>query len=98
METTTRAWFRDREMVRRIPRQAIQDCTAPGQDASDAVSYWITKLQFAAPADETREYLAGYGAWDTEELTDDDSNLQRLFWIICGNLREHARYPIYLES
>ncbi len=97
MATSTRAWFDGRYMVRRIPRDAIEDCTAPGQDASDAVRYWITKLHFTAPAAETREYLQGYGAWESDELADDARNLQRLFWIICGNLRENPRTPIYLE-
>ena len=32
--------------------------------------------------------LAEYGAWDDEELTDHESNLNRILWIACGVIAE----------
>jgi hypothetical protein len=31
-----------------------------------------------------REELREYGAWDADELADDDFNLTRLLWLACG--------------
>jgi hypothetical protein len=93
-----RPFFDGREMIGTLPQAAIDDCSTPGQDATASVKYWVHRLAFDAPADLTREYLAGYGCWDDDELADHDVNIQRLLWIICGNLREEPDYPIYLES
>ncbi len=32
--------------------------------------------------------LREYGAWDDEELSDHDQNIQRLLWIACGDIVE----------
>ena len=40
--------------------------------------------------DHIREELSGYGAWDDEELADDEANKSRLLWIACGNVREES--------
>lgn len=92
-----RQYFDGRYLVRRIPREAIHDCAAQG-DCTAAVEHWTKRLGFDAPADYTRQYLASTGAWDADELTDHAANVRRLFWLICGDLREDARAPIYLGS
>jgi hypothetical protein len=98
MPCKVKPWFDGRTMVRRIPKAAVRECTAPGQDASEPVRYWIRKIGFNAPEDYTREYLRATGAWDTVELTAHETNVERLFWIICGDLREDPGCPIYLEG
>ena len=35
-----------------------------------------------------REVLRDYGAWDDDELSDHDANLDRLLWIACGDIVE----------
>lgn len=95
---TATTWFKNREMIRDIPSEAIRDCTVPGQDASGDVAYWVDRLEFDAPEAETREYLDGYGAWDDDDLDDHETNVQRLFWIICGNLHDDPDYPVYLDN
>lgn len=40
------------------------------------------------PADKIREELKEYGAWDSEELADDQANRTRIIWIAAGNIRE----------
>ena len=35
-----------------------------------------------------REVLREYGAWDDNELSDHDANLDRLLWIACGDIVE----------
>ena len=71
-----------------FPAEAIADCSKGGQDATEAVEYWIDRLSFEAPADEVRECLKGYGAWNTAELADDAENVLRFFWIMMGNFSE----------
>jgi len=38
--------------------------------------------------DRVREVLRDYGAWDDDELSDHDDNLDRLLWIACGDIVE----------
>lgn len=75
-------------VLRTIPDEAIAECTVGGQDASEPVAYWIEALNFDGPADEIRAYLKEYGTWDDDELADHRQNLQRLFWLYCGDLNE----------
>ena len=35
-----------------------------------------------------RDVLREYGAWDDDELSDHDDNLDRLLWIACGDIVE----------
>lgn len=35
------------------------------------------------------EELRGYGAWETDELQDHDTNLERILWIACCDIVEN---------
>jgi hypothetical protein len=37
-----------------------------------------------------REELREYGAWDADELADDDFNLTRLLWLACGQASDET--------
>lgn len=37
-------------------------------------------------ADDLREHLSEYGAWDDDELQDDDTNRVRQLWLACGDI------------
>lgn len=39
------------------------------------------------PADKIRDELKEYGAWDEEELSNDEDNRARILWIACGDIR-----------
>jgi predicted metal-dependent peptidase len=61
----------------------------PGMDATDAVNALISQLDLSGlQPDEVRDELREYGAWDEEELADDEENLRRIVWIAGCNLRE----------
>ena len=59
----------------------------------DDVEYLLTvpkirrQLDKLVPGDWFAE-LYEYGAWDTEELRDNDANKRRILWIACGNIVE----------
>ena len=62
------------------------DCHA---DAAYAVTlpYIVSQLDEIG-ADALRDELREYGAWDDEELSDDDANRIRIVWIAAGNIQE----------
>lgn len=38
--------------------------------------------------DDIQDELRDYGAWDDDELANDDDNQERILWIACGNVRD----------
>lgn len=72
-----------------MPKECASDCHHQGACDED-VAYWAKKLD--RPDSITPELLKSelkeYGAWNEEELTDDDQNWHRLIWIAAGNLQE----------
>lgn len=81
----------------RLPGHAVIDCSHSGR-CDDDVAHWTPKIReqverdgFAnAPTPESiRSELEEYGAWDAEELADDDANWQRLVWLAAGNIAEN---------
>lgn len=68
---------------------AVQSCHHQGV-CDDDVAYWAGKID--RPASVTPEKLAAelkeYGAWDAEELADDEANWRRIVWIAAGNIQE----------
>jgi hypothetical protein len=83
-----------------IGDETIDDCGRGSGDKSEAVAYWVSRLDFramltkeaggseTAALAQVRRCLTGYGAWDEEQLADDDANIERLFWCICSNLAD----------
>lgn len=37
-----------------------------------------------------KKHLKGYGAWDDEELEDEQDNLERLLWLMAGDIQEQG--------
>ena len=72
----------------------VYECSGPGP-ADDAVAYWLNKVDFSGiSAEDIREELHEYGAWDEDELADDEQNKHRLLWLAAGQVRdaEHEDY------
>jgi len=70
---------------------ALCDCGASG-DASDAVAYVRQNFTVTGDADDCAAFLRGYGAWDDDELSDHDSNLDRLVWLAGCQMREENEF------
>jgi hypothetical protein len=70
-----------------MTRQAALDCSHGGA-CDDDVAYWAKRLKVKASADDIRAELKEYGAWDADELADDDQNLHRIIWIAAGQIKE----------
>ena len=46
------------------------------------------EVEWLADADTIRKALKSYGAWDAEELADDEANRRRILWAVCSDLME----------
>jgi hypothetical protein len=63
-------------------------CDADVEELSKvpAIARQLAKIDPATLAGELEEY----GAWDAEELTDHEQNLQRLLWLAAGDIVDGA--------
>lgn len=79
-----------------LSREQAMDCSTPGQDADETVKAVCKEPRVRAMLDKLapeaiRAELREYGAWDEEELQDEEANRRRIVWIAAGNIREEER-------
>jgi hypothetical protein len=100
MKTTIKSdalyWASFSRFELRLPGQCVLDCSHSGPCDED-VAYWVDRVRaqvdadsfaLAPTADKIRDELREYGAWDAEELADDEQNWHRLVWIAASNISE----------
>lgn len=76
-----------------ITKRQAQACSHPGRCDDDvaalrlvpAIKRQLDKLDPALVAECLREY----GAWDAEELSNHEDNLNRLLWCACCDISEN---------
>ena len=80
----------------RLPGECVDDCSQSGA-VDFAVAYWAPKIRAQVDQDNFRNKptpdsiraeLKEYGAWDSDELADDDANWQRLVWLAACDIAE----------
>jgi len=74
-----------------IPKEAVADCSHQGQCDED-VDFWaprITRPESITPELLRRE-LKGYGAWDEDELMNDEDNWKRIIWLAAGQIKDEG--------
>ncbi len=77
-----------------VPEKAVEDCSRPGQDASEAVAYWLDKVDFSHVVNEDiRRELLDSGGWEREELEDNDENKKKILWMAACNIVEELKNP-----
>ena len=72
-----------------MPAEAVKACSHSGA-CDDDVEYWEARVTIDASADDIRAELKEYGAWDADELADDEANRRRIVWIAASNIRDTA--------
>ena len=89
-------WASFNRFEMRIPGQCALDCSHSGSCDKD-VAHWVPIIQKQIESDnftnkptseKIRAELEEYGAWDADELADDDANFARLVWIAAGNVSD----------
>jgi hypothetical protein len=97
MKENPRMWASFDRFEIRIALDDAMYVSQPGCDASpyidDLLGYGDkeigAQLDKIGP-DKIREELSEYGAWDADDLSDDDENRARILWIAGGNIREEC--------
>ena len=73
-----------------------ESCSQPGQDAEPDVLVLmqdpkIRRQRKKIDPDRIRQELREYGAWEEEELADDEANWQRVLWLGANDISEEWR-------
>ena len=55
----------------------------------------LSEQTYLWDAEDLRAELDESGAWDDEELSDHEENIERMIWIACGDVAENPDY--YLD-
>jgi hypothetical protein len=87
------AYF-ERGLTIKLTLDEARSASHPGQCGADVralslvrhVARQLAKLDKVA----VREELRSYGAWDDEELLDNEQNLQRLLWLAAGDIADQG--------
>lgn len=72
-----------------LPAQCIEDCSHSGDCLSDTV-FWRLKLNLTVNRERAVQCLAGFGAWERDELeTMTDNRLaETILWLACGTFKD----------
>ena len=70
--------------------ESLTDCLTQGRDAMPEVQAFLSDFGLECDPDLARAYLRPYGAWDEDDLSDHNANLERLAWLIGCDLAEHG--------
>jgi hypothetical protein len=71
-------------------RELFLGCYHSGQCDEDVK---VASKYFAVDdPDGLRNYLKEFGAWDAEELADDEANLRRMLWTASADLQERGDF------
>lgn len=71
----------------RISKKCASACAHPGP-CDDDVAAWVDRAEWLASAGTIRRTLRRYGAWDEDELADDDQNRHRALWLAAADISE----------
>lgn len=75
-----------------ITKAVANECSRSGNNEY-SVNYYMSlpkyrKQLLKLDKEEVRQELNDLGAWEDDELENHEDNLQRLFWLACGNISD----------
>ena len=75
-----------------ITKAVANECSKSGNNEY-SVNYYMNlpkykKQLLKLDKEQVRQELNDLGAWEDEELDNHEDNLQRLFWLACGNISD----------
>lgn len=73
-----------------ITKAIASECSCSGNN-EDSVNYYMNlpkyrKQLLKIDKEELKNELNDFGCWEDDELENHEDNLQRIFWISCGNI------------
>jgi hypothetical protein len=73
--------------------EAVRSIAHSGDNQADVLAHLPSvKFNEAATPANIRAELKEYGAWDAEELADDEKNKMRIVWIAAWNIYESDEF------
>lgn len=75
-----------------ITKAVANECSQSGNNEY-SVDYYMNLPKYKnqlskIDKNELIKELTDYGAWEDDELENHEDNLQRLFWLSCGNIMD----------
>ena len=75
-----------------ITKAVANECSRSGNNEY-SVNYYMNlpkykKQLLKLDKEQVRKELNDLGAWEDDELENHEDNLQRLFWLACGNISD----------
>jgi len=75
-----------------ITKAVANECSRSGNNEY-SINYYMNlpkykKQLLKLDKEQVRQELNDLGAWEDDELKNHEDNLQRLFWIACGNISD----------
>lgn len=75
-----------------ITKAVAEECSKSGNNEY-SVNYYMNlpkyrKQLLKLDKEQVKQELNDLGAWEDEELKNHEDNLQRLFWLACGNISD----------
>lgn len=71
-----------------MSRGCAEDCSVPGQPADEAVTYWLSRVDWHADEDELRRICRESGAWEDWRTADLDTIKSRVLWMAACDWHE----------
>ncbi len=74
-----------------LPAECVIDCSHAGPCDAD-VDHWADRIDLTHLREaEIHAELREYGAWESDELEDEEDNLRRIIWIAACNIKEELK-------
>lgn len=82
-------WQDENGITLNIPARVVDAVAQSGDNLPAVLAHWEI-MQDDLDPDSVKECLEGYGAWSADELQNHHANLERLLWVACWDIAEHA--------
>lgn len=79
----------------RLPKRLIDSVPLSGP-ADNAIKEILQHYNIECDSEELKKFLKSYGAWDSEDLQDHDTNLSRLIWLSALDCKEQKTTYFYM--
>ncbi len=74
-----------------IPKDAVEACSHMGECMGD-VEAWEPDVDWSGTAQDIRDELDGYGAWEDLGEASETTLRHRMLWVMCCNISEEPDF------
>lgn len=98
-ESVDDGWFNEKgNLIKKLPRVCIIECSKPGEDAYLKCFDWVNKLPYFVDSLDiplAKGYLKSTGGWEDDEIAsfNNEDTAIRILWLIANDIKEGIPYP-----